>query len=149
MSQLQCCFSKNITTLCRRLLIDIILQWRRDLKTASFRRRMSNRFGDVKQFIFTSLSYKSWDVLRKSHQRSSAMKVLLKISQNSLKISSARFSILIKLQTWGLRHRCFLVNFAKVLGAPFLQNTFERLLQLWLKVMCLEIVLQEPSFVSL
>ena len=49
MSQLQCRFSNNITTLCRRLLIDVffatllqrrdMVERRRDLKTTTLQRR--------------------------------------------------------------------------------------------------------------
>ena len=63
---------------------------------------------------------------------------LLKIQQNSLGNTSARASFLINLQAEAcnsikkkkksLGHRCFLVNFAKFLRTPFLQNISRRLL---------------------
>ena len=54
-------------------------------------------------------------------------KVFLEISQEN---TCARVSFLIKfaglMQQVRLWHRCFLVNFAKLLRAPFLQNTSGR-----------------------
>ena len=59
-------------------------------------------------------------------QKCSVTKVFLKISQNSQKNTCARVSFLIKLQALvctfinnRLWHRCFLVNFDKLLRAPF------------------------------
>ena len=70
---------------------------------------------------------------RSSHQRCSVKKVFLEILQNSQENTCARDSFWIKLQAWGLKkslwHRCFPVNFANCLKAPFLQNTSGRLLQ--------------------
>ena len=63
--------------------------------------------------------------------------VFLEISQNSQKNTCAAVSVLIKLLACmrpatllkkRLWHRCFLVNFAKFLRTPSLQNTFGRLL---------------------
>ena len=56
-------------------------------------------------------------IYRSSHRRCSIKKVLLEISQNSQENTCAR--------VW---HRCFPVNFAKFLRAPFLQNTSGRVL---------------------
>ena len=64
-------------------------------------------------------------------RRCSVEKVFLKISQNLKENYCARVSFLKKLQAlglifllkMGLRHRCFPVNFAKLLRTPFLQNT--------------------------
>ena len=60
-------------------------------------------------------------------RKCSVKKLFLKISQNSHENTCVRVSFLIKLQaeTW---RRCFPVNFAKFLRAPFLQNTSGRLL---------------------
>ena len=59
-------------------------------------------------------------------QKCSVTKVFLKISQNSQKNTCARVAFLIKLQALvctfinnRLWHRCFLVNFDKLLRAPF------------------------------
>ena len=41
------------------------------------------------------------------------------------KVAGLKFATLLKKRLW---HRCFLVNFAKFLIAPFLQNTSRRLL---------------------
>ena len=63
-------------------------------------------------------------------QRCSVKKVFLNISQNSQENTCARFSFLIKLQTWCLQfyykrdcHRCFPVNFAIFLRTPFFYRT--------------------------
>ena len=59
--------------------------------------------------------------VRSSHQRCSMKKGFLKNSQNSQEHTCARI--------WEtLWHRCFLVNFAKFLRIPFLQNNLGRLL---------------------
>ena len=71
----------------------------------------------------------------------SVKEVFLEISQNSMENTCARVSFLIKLQTRvsfliklhvsGLRklwHRCFLLNFAKFLWAPFLTEHLRWLL---------------------
>ena len=58
-------------------------------------------------------------------RRCSVEKVFLEISQNSQENTCARVTFSIKLQA---SHRCFPVNFAKFLRAPFLQNTSGRLL---------------------
>ena len=58
-------------------------------------------------------------------------KVLLEIPQNSEANICARISFLIKLQASGLQrlwYNCLPVNFAKIFGTPFLQNTSGRLL---------------------
>ena len=75
---------------------------------------------------------------RSSHLRCSLKKVLLEISQNSLENTCARDSLLIKLHARpaallkkSLWYRCLLVNFAKFLRTPFLQNTSGRLLLLF------------------
>ena len=68
-------------------------------------------------------------------RRCSVEKVFLKISQNIKENYCARVSFLKKLQAlglifllkMGLRHRCFPVNFAKLLRTPFLQNTLRPL----------------------
>ena len=61
--------------------------------------------------------------------------MLLEISQNSQENTSVRVSFLTKLQISAcnfikksLQHRCFPVNLAKFLRAPFLQNTSGQLL---------------------
>ena len=58
-------------------------------------------------------------------RRCSVKKVFLEISQNSQENTCARVSFLIKLQASGLLkkrfwHRCFPVNFTKLLRIPFL-----------------------------
>ena len=69
---------------------------------------------------------------RSSHQRWSAKKDLLEISQNSQENPSVRVSFYIKFQTSGLIPRlwqgCFPENFAKHVREPFLRNTSGRLL---------------------
>ena len=72
---------------------------------------------------------------RSSHQRCSVKKGVLSNSQNSQENTSARASLLIKLQAppatllkKRLWHRCFPVNVAKFLRTPFSQNTSGRLL---------------------
>ena len=52
-------------------------------------------------------------------------KVFLEISQNSQENTCVWVSFLIKKRPW---YRCFPVNFAKFLRAPFLQNTSRQLL---------------------
>ena len=72
-------------------------------------------------------------------QRCSVKNVLLEISQNSQENICAIVSFLIKLQALGLRpaaallkkrlwHRCFPVNFAKFIRAPFLKDHLSWLL---------------------
>ena len=68
---------------------------------------------------------------RSSHADVFHKKVFLDILQNSQENSCARVSFLIKLQTRPatllkkrLWHRCFPVNFAKFLRAPFLTDHF-------------------------
>ena len=76
---------------------------------------------------------------RRSHQRcsfrKSAFRNFAKFTVKHLcqslffnKAAALRPASLLKERLW---HRCFPMNFAKFLGAPFLQNTFGRLL-LWL-----------------
>ena len=78
-------------------------------------------------------------------QRCSVKNVLLEISQNSQENTCDGVSFLIKLQALGLRpaatllkkrlwHRCFPVNFAKFIRAPFLT---EHLWWLLLIVICI------------
>ena len=55
-------------------------------------------------------------------------KVFLEMSQNSQKNTCARAAFWKKFIKKRLWHRCFPVNFAKILRAPFLQNTSGRLL---------------------
>ena len=65
-------------------------------------------------------------------RQSAGKKMFLKISQNSLKSTSAKASFLIKLHATflkkGLWHRCFLGNFTKLLRPLFLIEYFRRLL---------------------
>ena len=58
-------------------------------------------------------------IYRNSQRRRSITKVFLEIPQNSQENACARVSLL-KKRLW---RRCFPVNFAKFLRAPFLQNT--------------------------
>ena len=51
-------------------------------------------------------------------------KVFLEMSQNSQKNTCARAALWKKFIKKRLWHRCFPVNFAKILRAPFLQNTW-------------------------
>ena len=77
--------------------------------------------------------HKIW---RSNHHRCSIKKVFLEISQNSQEYTCARVSFFNKVA--GLRpgnlfkkrlwHRCFPVNFVKLLRTPLLQNTSGRLL---------------------
>ena len=69
---------------------------------------------------------------RSSHQWCFLKKVFLKNSQNSQENTSVSLFFnrtlninVIKKRLW---HRCFLVNFAKLLRTPFLQNTSGQLL---------------------
>ena len=60
-----------------------------------------------------------------SNRMCSIKKVPLKVSQNSQENISATVSFFIKLQAWGLvkdrfQHRCFSMNFLKILRTPFL-----------------------------
>ena len=64
-------------------------------------------------------------LFRSSHRRCSIKKVFFKISQNSQENICAKVSFILKRRLW---HRCFPVNFAKVLRTPFLQNTSGQLL---------------------
>ena len=64
-------------------------------------------------------------LFRSSHRRCSIKKVFFKISQNSQENICAKVSFILKKRLW---HRCFPVNFAKVLRTPFLQNTSGQLL---------------------
>ena len=87
-------------------------------------------------FHFSSTSFPLLTENRSSHQRYSIKKVLFKISQNPQetwhacarvflnKDADMRPSTLLKKRLW---HRCFPVNFANVLRAPFLQNISGRL----------------------
>ena len=65
-------------------------------------------------------------------RQSAGKKMFLKISQNSLKSTSAKASFLIKLHATflkkGLWHRCFLGNFTKLLRPLFLIEYFRWLL---------------------
>ena len=79
--------------------------------------------------ILISLSIVLWggapvnhSPFRSSHGRCSMKKIFLKISQNSQENTCARVrpATLLKKRLW---HRCFPVNFAKVLRTSFLQNT--------------------------
>ena len=83
--------------------------------------------------------------IRSSHQRWSVKKVFLEMLQNSQESKCARVSVsfLIKLQAWGkkvllkkrLWHKCFPVNFVKLLRTNFF---IEHLW--WLLLTCLIIV---------
>ena len=82
--------------------------------------------------LFHSISVET-EVIEAVNQSCSVKKVFLEISQNSQENTCARVYFLIKLQATG--NRCFPVNFAKFLRTPylislFLQNTFQRLLQI-------------------
>ena len=70
------------------------------------------------------------NLLRSSHPEVFCKKVFLKILQNSQENTCTRVTFLIKLKALQKRlwHRCFHLNFAKVLRTPFLQNTSGRLL---------------------
>ena len=64
--------------------------------------------------------------------------LLKKCSQKFCKIRKKNLCQSLNPQAWKcikkrLRYMCFFVNFAKFLGAPFLQNTFGRLLSLVLR----------------
>ena len=71
---------------------------------------------------------------KRSHRRCSIKIVFLKIQQNSAENTCARLSFKVAglrpatLFKKRLSHRCFPVNFSKILGATFLQNTSGRLL---------------------
>ena len=67
------------------------------------------------------------DFAEAATQRCSVNKVFLEISQNSRENTCAKLSFLIKFQASGL-HRCFPVNFAKLLKTAILQIICERLL---------------------
>ena len=70
-----------------------------------------------------------FQVKRNSHWRCSVRnKVFLKISQNLHENTCSRVSLLIKLQAVSSATRCFPVDFEKVLGTSFLQNTSAQLL---------------------
>ena len=64
------------------------------------------------------------NIIRSSHRRCSVKKVLLEISQNSQENICASVSFLMKLQAWGLCHKCFSVNFENFLKIPFFKEQF-------------------------
>ena len=102
-----------------------------------FPRKTFNRCnyrGKIYYCMTLSAKEKEFTSLRSSHRRCSIKKMFLKILQNSQKTTRVGVSFIKKLPQVcnflkkRLPHRCFPVNFVKLLRIPFFQNSSRRLL---------------------